>query len=1382
MTEESREIQIFLSAIEKSDPVELDAYLDKACGEDQGLREHVECLIAAHRNEHSFLERSPQVLQDAQVNATAMDAGLAATFGADAAVVLGLEGHSVLKSLTEKMGRRPTVTLRESQDERERVVQPSSAELPANEPDSRYHLMGEIARGGMGAIIRGRDTDLGRDLAIKVLLDSYRDHPEMIQRFVEEAQIGGQLQHPGIVPVYELGQLADERPFFSMKLVKGETLAALLAKRKRPNEDWPKFLGIFEQVCQTMAYAHSKGVIHRDLKPANIMVGAFGEVQVMDWGLSKVLAAGGVADEQKSLDKHRDVSVIQTRRSGGSSGPGSVGSDTRLGSRMGTPAYMPPEQALGEVDRMDERADVFGLGAILAEILTGKPAYVGEDTHETSRMASRGKLDACYARLDASGAEADLVALAKSALQAEPEDRPQDAGQMAKAITEHFESVQERLKRSELQRVEAETRSVEERRRKKLYLAIAGLAVAAIGSVAIGAWRSAAHQKELAQAAQERADAQKQLSDERVQRERVETENRLNAEHGKQMRNLAHITRLTAIAQDIEQTLPVQSVLVATEAVKLAKAANLWPVPHLHETLARSVSNLGGKPLLSDHSRIGRFQETPDGGIVVYAHTKPVYIPSLQKDFPEVEPIGDEPLAGSISEDGSLAVRSEERRIHAYQFESGSREFSSVLRLDGEADTCVVSPNGRWVVGSDQGNYRDDSSQAVTRLWDLQAEDPQTEVASWESGARFVEQYVFSRDGRWLVERTKERMQLWDLSSTEPRRVLQTPSGSRNLDCFSDDSRWLFSSRDTGTELFDLTEEDVTASVITLSDQGRRAAAFSHDSQLLATSDDGSGEKAVWIFDLTAADPAVPVLLLRESAPSGGTFALAFSPDRGYLVAGYGNRTARIWYLDSIQRERLPLIQQPGSPACPVWDAGDFLMGDTRLLRGHEERVNALHISQDGRHLLTGSWDGSLRWWDLDSENPGSETVLRGHRRAILDVEVSSDGRWLVTGGSDHSARLWDLTALDPAASSMVLQGPEDNVSRVTFSPDSRWLYTGSGHIGGAPFKPVSKVGLLWDLTADNIEKSVRVLRGHTEPFAWAVFSPDSRKIATVSYDTTARVWNLANPAEDAMVLTGHNEHIPSFAFSSDSRTLLTGDTAGTLRAWDLDSGTHHEKSSLEPRILLQQDDWIMGIGLETGHETVLTGAWNRATRVWAFDRGFNLPATPRLLKEAQAGAGLINPFCAVFRGHLLALRAGYSSQVWDLDRLGKPPVPRFEQPADASVSAVDLSNDGRWFASCGEDGTVRVTDLTTADPTEETSTFRGHEGQVTALDFSPDGKWLVSVSLDRTARIWDLDIERLLERAQRLAGRELTEEERRNYRIPELPQGERMVSADFSL
>ena len=187
-----------------------------------------------------------------------------------------------------------------SGDKPEDLPEPADGPSPLGRPTTtdrpaRLRLFGEIARGGMGVILKGRDLALGRDLAVKVLLEKHRDKPELIRRFLMEARIAGQLQHPGIVPVHELGALADGRPYFAMKLVKGRTLEAILQERSSPSEDLPRFLGIFEQVCQTVAYAHARGVIHRDLKPANVMVGRFGEVQVMDWGLAKVLTGDGVA-------------------------------------------------------------------------------------------------------------------------------------------------------------------------------------------------------------------------------------------------------------------------------------------------------------------------------------------------------------------------------------------------------------------------------------------------------------------------------------------------------------------------------------------------------------------------------------------------------------------------------------------------------------------------------------------------------------------------------------------------------------------------------------------------------------------------------------------------------------------------------------------------------------------------------------------------------------------------------------------------------------------------------------------------------------------------------------------------------------------------------
>src|SRR5690348_16303718 len=192
------------------------------------------------------------------------------------AATLDLDGAGgVLETIAATLGPVPRILLRDTDGGPEpSLIRPGRETAP--DDSVRYRIDGEIARGGMGAVLKGRDTDLGRDIAVKVLLETHQGKTELVQSFVEEAQIAGQLQHPGITPVYELGQFADKRPYFTMKLVKGRTLAALLTARPDPAAQRTQLVGIFGQVCQTLAYAHARGVIHRDLKPANVMVGAFG--------------------------------------------------------------------------------------------------------------------------------------------------------------------------------------------------------------------------------------------------------------------------------------------------------------------------------------------------------------------------------------------------------------------------------------------------------------------------------------------------------------------------------------------------------------------------------------------------------------------------------------------------------------------------------------------------------------------------------------------------------------------------------------------------------------------------------------------------------------------------------------------------------------------------------------------------------------------------------------------------------------------------------------------------------------------------------------------------------------------------------------------------
>jgi len=390
---------------------------------------------------------------------SALDRGLKQIFGT------GKLGSSILKRIASRRGSVPQVHLREIADGPTPVVKPGAQGAT---PGERYQIIGEIARGGVGLVLKGRDVDLGRDVAMKVLLDEHADRAELIERFVEEAQVGGQLQHPGIVPVYEIGLQEDGRPFFAMKLVKGETLSALLLKRRSPRESRRKYLSIFEQVCHTMAYAHARGVIHRDLKPSNIMVGNFGEVMVVDWGFAKILASGGNADEERTLV---DRSIIETERSGG-------GSESIAGSVLGTPGYMPPEQARGERDLLDERADVFALGSIFCEILTGKPAFADGDL---IGMAWRGELEPAFSRLDESGADEALVGLVKECLSVDPRARPASAEHLATRVGAYLTSVEERAQAAKVEAAEARVREQGAKRARRLTVALAASVLLAAG-------------------------------------------------------------------------------------------------------------------------------------------------------------------------------------------------------------------------------------------------------------------------------------------------------------------------------------------------------------------------------------------------------------------------------------------------------------------------------------------------------------------------------------------------------------------------------------------------------------------------------------------------------------------------------------------------------------------------------------------------------------------------------------------------------------------------------------------------------------------------------------------------------------------------------------
>lgn len=285
----------------------------------------------------------------------------------------------------------------------------------------RFRLERALAQGGMGVIYQARDCRLNRDVALKVLSAAHAGNRALERRLLDEAHLTASLEHPGVVPVLEIGRCVDRRPFFAMGLVEGETLAQILARRRLvgKGDGLADLLRPFEQACQAVGHAHARGVIHRDLKPENVMIGGFGAVKVIDWGIAAALAQ-------------------------------MVEGDAELEVLFGTPAYLPPEQARGELGRIDERADVFSLGGILCEMLTGAPPFAGAEQEDVLRRARAGDVSEAWERLQRCGADHELVKLAKRCLEPRAEDRPRDAGAVGRVIKDYLESGLRRLQRDQV--------------------------------------------------------------------------------------------------------------------------------------------------------------------------------------------------------------------------------------------------------------------------------------------------------------------------------------------------------------------------------------------------------------------------------------------------------------------------------------------------------------------------------------------------------------------------------------------------------------------------------------------------------------------------------------------------------------------------------------------------------------------------------------------------------------------------------------------------------------------------------------------------------------------------------------------------------------------
>lgn len=335
---------------------------------------------------------------------------------------------------------------------------PAKVEEPLPATVGRFQIIERIGRGGTGLVYAATDPLLQRTVALKVLRSEVALDPRMRQLFDSEASITSRLQHPGIMPVHEAGIDVAGRGYIVMKLVRGESMSQRMKARKHPEEKRGELLAIFQRICETVAYAHNLGVVHGDMKPQNVLLGEFGEVLVTDWGFARILA--------------------NARLSGA----------TPLASSVvaGTPAYMAPEQANGQQDAIDQRTDVFTLGATLCQILTGLPPYAG-DENSARRAAQLGALDDAHRRLDEVRTDTELVALTRECLQMNRDLRPKDASVLASRLARHAASIAERIQQRDLEAAEARVRAAAAKRQRRATV-LTAIAICSTLIVAALAW------------------------------------------------------------------------------------------------------------------------------------------------------------------------------------------------------------------------------------------------------------------------------------------------------------------------------------------------------------------------------------------------------------------------------------------------------------------------------------------------------------------------------------------------------------------------------------------------------------------------------------------------------------------------------------------------------------------------------------------------------------------------------------------------------------------------------------------------------------------------------------------------------------------------------
>lgn len=1052
----------------------------------------------------------------------------------------------------------------------------------------------ELARGGIGRILLVHDRHLGREIVLKELLGEFavnRDTlsasgagtagtagtaPLTVVRFLREARVTGQLEHPSIVPVYELGIRADGTLYYTMKRVRGRTMTQAL-QACETLADRLHLLSHFTDLCQAIAYAHSRGVIHRDIKPDNVMLGEFGETVVLDWGLAKVKGKKDIHRQEMS----RDMQALQDGREG----------ITLDGAVVGTPYYMSPEQAEGHLDQLDERSDVWALGAVLYEILIGRRLFSGEFPVQVIFEVMQGRFTPPR-QLEPS-VPAELESICLKALQRDPADRYASARELAREI-QSFQSgarviAHEYTSWQHLRRFAAKNKPAIIAAGVILGVILVALILLGAANARLREARAREHQEHLlanyhiAQGFNEKAARlleEQQYLTARVFAAASVLHNPANPEgpfaSAAFARDHAESVRLQVMARS--------RVFQARTGARLEHRRTLDAGTPL---LAAAVSPDGRWVAALGDDQAVRVWEAATGRL---AHT----------------------LRGFRRGPRGLAFSPDSRRviaagvsaeIHAWDLPSGEE----TLALSGPPGTIfdiVYAPDGR--------SFFTAEAAGTIGIWD--AATGRRRSALTGHGAPILSLAV-STDGRRLASAGRDRViRLWSLPGGRSERVLHghegvvrgvalSPDGTRLASVSSDKTLRIW---ETSTGRLLVTGEQFADEVLTV--------AFSPDGRTVAA---GAWDAVTSLWDARSGR-----LLLQVTSHAQAVWDAVFTPDGRELLTFGEDGRMQAWGV----RPGSPAYTAPGqeyiwsisfSPdgrlaAVAGTDGGvriyDSASGQwLRTLTASRDITADIRFSPDGRTLAAAGYDGQIRIWD-----PASGRLVRSwlaHKSLVQKLAFSPDGAELASSSSDWTVRIWHPATGEPLRTLEPKSGP---VRGLAYSPDGRLIATAS-----------NKGALdLWD--ARTGATTGRITVSDADLFA-ADFSADGRWLAAADFaDRLVLVDMKSRLVVRNLVWTSGG--VNRLAFAPDSRRLAAAGNDGSTAVWSLDGGT--------PDVVISSRQSITGIAFTPDGRSLAVGDVETG-RIYPLDFS-HLGDPPRhQLRAAESAAGV------VLDGFNLMLRSG---------------------------------------------------------------------------------------------------------------------------------------------